>query len=127
MVVAPEVIASVAAESALASSRQRSGLESKRVTKAHDPEADARMTRVKADIASFREAGIRQRKPKVVGHSWDRAVTPGLLSKARVETSESALAPGGESSLQDEGKANGSPPPEMEAHLQLLKDKAKRK
>ena len=127
MVVAPEVIASVAAESALASRRKESNQERKKTVRPFDPDSEARMARVKADIAASKEAGIRQRKPKVIGHSWDRAVTPGLLSEARHETSASMQEAKGGLELQDVAEADNSAPPEMEAYLQLIKSKAQRK
>ena len=86
MVVAPDVIASTAAESAALSTFGRAGQRVGRSgsTRNHpqlsEEEMEARMAQVKADINAFREAGIRQRKPAIVGHSWDRPVSPNLLS-----------------------------------------------
>ena len=144
MVVAPEVVATVAAESATLStfggaghkmgpsgSRRNAG-----IPRPTEQKTEARKARVKADIDAFREAGIRQRKPAVVGHSWDRAVTPGLLSEAQCATNAEALgggggaggggdSTGGEVSLgwQNEEEQELAHRPEMEAYLQLLRSR----
>ena len=137
MVVAPDVVATAAAESAALSTfggaGQKMGLRASRhnprIPRPTEQETEARMARVRADIDAFRDAGIRQRKPAIVGHSWDKAVTPGLLSEARHSGNAGALGGegGGTSSGGDmphcEEEQRPEKLPEMEAYLQLLRSK----